>query len=431
MGARLHSARQFAAGASTAASLIAGAFSSFSAAEAPETKGASGGCEGAAGFAVSGLADRAVAGRAAARLVRGRETVRGRAFAGRAGRKGRGELAGAARRAAILLVRRGPLARRRELAGETCARQGAGRVQHDHARDRRAHGAAAAAAARRPGASGRCAIPEIARRKTSIRHGSRSCSTRRSMQTLSWPALHEVLRDNRAISCSTIWVSQRFDEDGYSPRLRRPAILPARLFRIQDGAAVRILEVHARRRRPGPEGAFSGGTFGTWSRSPRRAARLGRDAAGPACSASSTGPLGGATCPADQSARRQRPPGLAPGFGCYLGMTHRRRRPFRQRAHRAGATRITTIIPCRSAGDAAPGAMYADPYGHVLVLVKRVPQSDGAAGVLLAVDGQPDGTSRASASGAAISCSRRIPRSAARVQALPPGRARQAAACGG
>jgi hypothetical protein len=39
-----------------------------------------------------------------------------------------------------------------------------------------------------------------------------------------------------------------------------------------------------------------------------------------------------------------------------------------------------------------PGTVYADPYGHVLMLVRRVPQSDGAAGVFLAVDGQPDGT---------------------------------------
>jgi hypothetical protein len=39
-----------------------------------------------------------------------------------------------------------------------------------------------------------------------------------------------------------------------------------------------------------------------------------------------------------------------------------------------------------------PGTVYADPYGHVLMLVKRVPQSDGAAGVFFAVDGQPDGT---------------------------------------
>ncbi len=39
-----------------------------------------------------------------------------------------------------------------------------------------------------------------------------------------------------------------------------------------------------------------------------------------------------------------------------------------------------------------PGTVYADPYGHVLMLAKRVPQSEGAAGVFLAVDGQPDGT---------------------------------------
>ncbi len=39
-----------------------------------------------------------------------------------------------------------------------------------------------------------------------------------------------------------------------------------------------------------------------------------------------------------------------------------------------------------------PGTIYADPYGHVLMLVKRVPQSEGAAGVFFAVDGQPDAT---------------------------------------
>jgi hypothetical protein len=39
-----------------------------------------------------------------------------------------------------------------------------------------------------------------------------------------------------------------------------------------------------------------------------------------------------------------------------------------------------------------PGTVYADPYGHVMILVRRVPQSGGAAGVLLAVDAEPDGT---------------------------------------
>lgn len=39
-----------------------------------------------------------------------------------------------------------------------------------------------------------------------------------------------------------------------------------------------------------------------------------------------------------------------------------------------------------------PGTVYADPYGHMLMLVKRVAQTEDAAGVFLAVDGQPDGT---------------------------------------
>jgi len=39
-----------------------------------------------------------------------------------------------------------------------------------------------------------------------------------------------------------------------------------------------------------------------------------------------------------------------------------------------------------------PGTVYADPYGHILMLVRRVPQSGGAAGEFLAADAEPDGT---------------------------------------
>ena len=39
-----------------------------------------------------------------------------------------------------------------------------------------------------------------------------------------------------------------------------------------------------------------------------------------------------------------------------------------------------------------PGTIYADPYGHILMLVRRVPQSGGSAGVFLAVDAEPDGS---------------------------------------
>ena len=37
-----------------------------------------------------------------------------------------------------------------------------------------------------------------------------------------------------------------------------------------------------------------------------------------------------------------------------------------------------------------PGTVYADPYGHVMVLVKWIPQRPGEPGLLLAVDAQPD-----------------------------------------
>ena len=39
-----------------------------------------------------------------------------------------------------------------------------------------------------------------------------------------------------------------------------------------------------------------------------------------------------------------------------------------------------------------PGTVYADPYGHVMMLVRRVPETGGDAGVFLAVDAEPDGS---------------------------------------
>jgi hypothetical protein len=39
-----------------------------------------------------------------------------------------------------------------------------------------------------------------------------------------------------------------------------------------------------------------------------------------------------------------------------------------------------------------PGAVFADPYGHTLILVRTIPQTSDSPGVLLAVDAQPDKT---------------------------------------
>jgi len=45
-----------------------------------------------------------------------------------------------------------------------------------------------------------------------------------------------------------------------------------------------------------------------------------------------------------------------------------------------------------SANTLRPGTVYADPYGHILMIVRRVAQTEDATGIILAVDGQPDGT---------------------------------------
>jgi hypothetical protein len=64
-----------------------------------------------------------------------------------------------------------------------------------------------------------------------------------------------------------------------------------------------------------------------------------------------------------------------------------------------GAVRVAAIdentdfytVPLRQE-TLRPGTVYADPYGHVLMLVHRVPEMDGKPGVFLAVDAEPDGS---------------------------------------
>jgi hypothetical protein len=87
-----------------------------------------------------------------------------------------------------------------------------------------------------------------------------------------------------------------------------------------------------------------------------------------------------------------RPPGLVPGFGFYMRTT------LANGVHSgSGRTALddddTDYYPVPLNDHALrPGTVYADPYGHILVIAKRIPQTDDAAGVLFAVDAQPDGT---------------------------------------
>ncbi len=98
------------------------------------------------------------------------------------------------------------------------------------------------------------------------------------------------------------------------------------------------------------------------------------------------GPAG--TAPAPPSAPKQL--GLAASFGEYL-------RAVGDVVH-SGSVRTSSddntdfyAVPLTQEA-LRPGTVYADPYGHVLMLVQRVPQSGDAAGVILAVDAEPDGT---------------------------------------
>ena len=66
----------------------------------------------------------------------------------------------------------------------------------------------------------------------------------------SWPALYNVLRDrSRNFLFNYLGARRRRSGNDPAPRLRRSGLLFTRVFRIQDGVAVRVLELLARRRR--------------------------------------------------------------------------------------------------------------------------------------------------------------------------------------
>lgn len=87
-----------------------------------------------------------------------------------------------------------------------------------------------------------------------------------------------------------------------------------------------------------------------------------------------------------------KPKGLVPGFGYYMRTTLANG-VHSGNGRTAADDNATDYYPVSLAQETLrPGTIYADPYGHVLVLTRRVAQTDASAGVFLAVDGQPDGT---------------------------------------
>ena len=98
--------------------------------------------------------------------------------------------------------------------------------------------------------------------------------------------------------------------------------------------------------------------------------------------------FGWASIQANEGAKR---PGLAATFGDYMRTVADGVHSGTGRTPASDDNTDYYPVPLKQE-TLRPGTVYADPYGHILMLVRRVPQTADAAGVFLAVDGQPDGT---------------------------------------
>lgn len=204
-------------------------------------------------------------------------------------------------------------------------------------------------------------------------------------ETLSWPALHEVLRNpSRNALFNHLGLGE--DEKGH---IVRPdcADLPY-FLRAYFAFKMGLPFGYAKCTRGG--GGKPPKCYEWWNiqnEEPPPAPPPQKTASGDLL-----GFFGGPPAPPPAAKVPKRPSGLVPGFGFYLATTvaggvHS------GSGRTAAADDNTDYYPVPLTDDALrPGTVYADPYGHILVLAKRVPQKEGAAGVLLAVDAQPDGT---------------------------------------
>jgi hypothetical protein len=88
----------------------------------------------------------------------------------------------------------------------------------------------------------------------------------------------------------------------------------------------------------------------------------------------------------------------APAKGNGVSRFYRFLRQLKSAVHASSARtaledKTTDLYPVPlTAAALVPGTVFADPYGHTLMLVRRIPQTDDQPGILLAADAQPDGT---------------------------------------
>src|SRR5579871_2510374 len=99
----------------------------------------------------------------------------------------------------------------------------------------------------------------------------------------------------------------------------------------------------------------------------------------------------GAAAPATAPPPAPKPLGLAASFANFIGIVSDSVHSGSARTALSDNSTDYYPVPLKQE-TLRPGTVFADPYGHILMIVRRVPQSDRGAGVILAVDGQPDGT---------------------------------------
>ena len=203
------------------------------------------------------------------------------------------------------------------------------------------------------------------------------------VEQLSWPALHEVLRD-RSRNVLFDHLGLREDEKGMTIR-PDCADLP---YFLRTYFAFKM----------GLPFGYSKCSRGTGGVAPRCSEwwniKKQEPLPGKAATETSSGLLSifkeAATQTREKS--RQRPSGPLAGFGAYIGTTVANAVHSGNGRTAAGDENTDYYPVSLSEENLRPGTVYADPYGHVLVISKRLPQTKDDAGVILAVDGQPDGT---------------------------------------
>ena len=245
---------------------------------------------------------------------------------------------------------------------------------------------AAAAGGERREASGRCAIPGTARRKTCIPRGSKSCSTRRSTRSLSWPALHEVLRDR---SRNMLFNYLGVGEDDVAMLLRPDCAELPYFLRAYFSFKMGLPFGYSKCSRGGggkPPKCYRGSAFRMPVKRALRAGSRSNDRVRPVRH------VPPAALPAGERSAGQGGWGSA-GFLRPLSARRRRCRPFRRRRGRAANDDNTDFYPVPLKQETLrPGTVYADPYGHVLMLVQARAADGGAAASSSPWTAQPDGT---------------------------------------